>query len=85
MAAYLKCGLGKDRCGLGIRLRQIRLSLVPRLSQLSCTVKQGEPGIFSHMSMTQSEMFRLNRLYFAYYLADYTLNAWCIRQLPSAS
>ena len=45
----------RDRCGLGTRSRQIRLSLVPRLSQLSSTEKRGEPGIFSHVSMMQSE------------------------------
>ena len=70
-----------------------KLASYPGPTQLSVacsTEKWAEPGIFSHVSMTQSENCKnllnyMQQAAFRVFSTDYALNAWCVRQSPPAS
>ena len=70
-----------------------KLASYPSPAQLSVacnTEKWAEPGIFSHVSMTQSENCKnllsyMQQAAFRIFSTDYVLNAWCVRQSPPAS
>ena len=69
----------------------MQLASYPGPAQLSVTCsteKWGEPGIFSHGRWHNRKVMKIcrtNRVHFAYYSTDYTLNAWYVWQSPPTS
>ena len=71
--------------GLGYFIYIAAFTGPTQLSVVCSSERQGEPGIFIHVSMTQLEICRTNRVCFMYYSTDYTLNTWCVQHSPPTS